>query len=144
MLKKYLFFTLAIIVISVFITACSSSSSAERQGGIPYGNIEDEPEQVPPVITPPPTQPTVESTEELSKDVVYAVQLGAFENVKNVEKFEKLVKSKFPVPIKTEFDDELGYYKVSVGRFASKDDAYKLRDFCVQNGYLDAWVRTLK
>ena len=147
MLKKYLFFVLATIAISVFITGCSSSTNAERR----YGNVEDEFEQAPPqvVIETPPTQPAVvasesESDDELSKDNSYTVQLGAFKSVRNVEAFEKLIKSRFTLPIKTEFDDELGLYKVSVGKFNSKDEAYELRDFCVKNGYKDAWVTVFK
>jgi cell division septation protein DedD len=143
MLKKYLFFILAIIAISVLITGCSSSSSAERQSGTSYGNIEEEFEQAPPQVVTPTTPPAaVTTSEESSKEAVYTVQLGAFENIGNVERFEKLIKSKFTAPIKTEFDDASGYYKVSVGQFSSKDEAYKLRDFCVQNGYKDAWVTT--
>ena len=148
MFKKYLFCMLAVIAISFFITGCSASTGAERQGENPYGNIEDELEQVPPPIiteTQPPAVITeTESEEETSKDVVYTVQLGAFENISNVEKFEKLIKSKFTLPIKTEYDDMTTYYKVSVGQFSSKEEAYKLRDFCVQNGYPDAWVTSFK
>jgi cell division septation protein DedD len=145
MLKKYLFFVLATIAISVFITGCSSSTNAERR----YGNVEDEFEQAPPQIETPPAQPAVvvsesESDDESSKDDVYTVQLGAFQNVRNVEAFEKLIKSKFTLPIKTEFDDESGLYKVSVGKFNSKDEAYELRDFCVKNGYKEAWVTIFK
>jgi septal ring-binding cell division protein DamX len=147
MLKKYLFFMLAIIAISVFITGCSSSTNAERR----YGNVEDEFEQAPPqvVIETPPTQPAVVNSEselddESSNDAVYTVQLGAFKSVRNVETFEKLIKSKFTLPIKTEFDDQSKFYKVSVGEFNSKDEAYELRDFCVKNGYKDAWVTVFK
>ena len=148
MLKKYLFFMLAVIAISVFITGCSSSTNAERR----YGNVEEELEQAPPppvVIETPPPQTTVATPElelddELSKDDVYTVQLGAFKSVRNVETFEKLIKSKFTLPIKTEFDDQSGLYKVSVGKFNSKDEAYELRDFCVKNGYKDAWVTVFK
>ena len=150
MLKKYLFFMLAIIAISVFITGCSSSTNAERQEGTRYGNIEEDLEQAPPpvIVETPPTQTTVVTPEpeldEESSDAIYTVQLGAFKSTRNVEAFEKLIKSKFTLPIKTEFDDQSKLYKVSVGQFNFKDEAYELRDFCVKNGYKDAWVTIFK
>jgi len=140
MLKKYLLFVVSIVVISFFVIGCSSSTSAERGGTKSFGEVEDnlDPTSVTQSAEEEITSGQITTTEK--KEVFYAVQLGAFERISNVERFEKLIKSKFPLDVKTEYDESSGYYKVSVGKYASKEEAYNLRDFCVQNGYKDAWV----
>jgi cell division septation protein DedD len=80
-----------------------------------------------------------ESNED--KNVLWAVQLGAFKEIKNVENFEKIVKKDFPdLFIKTVPNEADKTYKVTAGKFPTKEEAYKLRDFCVEKGYKDAWV----
>jgi len=136
MLKKYLLFVVSIVVISLFVIGCSSSTSAERGGTKSFGEVEDNLD--PASVNQEVALEQITTTDK--KGVFYTVQLGAFERIGNVERFEKLIKSKFPLEVKTEYDESSGYYKVSVGKYASKEEAYNLRDFCVQNGYKDAWV----
>jgi cell division septation protein DedD len=89
------------------------------------------------------TTSKIAETEKL-KEALYSVQLGAFKEIKNVEKFEKMVKNDFPgIFMKTEPDDASKTYKVTIGKFEAKQDAYKLRDYCVEKGYKDAWVITI-
>lgn len=143
MLKKYLLFVVSIVVISFFVIGCSSSTSAERGKTKSFGEVEDNLD--PASNTQKVEEVTIEQiTTTEKKEVFYTVQLGAFERIGNVERFEKLIKSKFPLEVKTEYDESSGYYKVSVGKYASKEEAYNLRDFCVQNGYKDAWVTEYK
>lgn len=142
--------------ISLLIFGCSASNVEERRGEISKEKQEidtitvktsDQSE-----ITKEPDVPSKVDTNEIENEgkinppvteenVFYTVQLGAFQKISNVEKFEKIIKSKFSnLPIKTEQDPNNGYYKVTVGKFNSKDEAYRLRDYCVQQGYKDAWV----
>jgi septal ring-binding cell division protein DamX len=79
-----------------------------------------------------------------SPNSAFAVQLGAFREIKNVEKFEKMVKKDFPaVTIRTEYDGETQTYKVTGGQFPNKEEAYKFRTYCVDKGYKDSWVITV-
>jgi len=150
-----------IFVFSFYLFGCSASSVEERRGEIPK-----EKEQVDTVLTNVGENKGIEKAEEkdqqvkienveikkeetkiestITKNVFYTVQLGAFQKISNVEKFEKVIKAKFPnLPLKTEQDANTGYYKVTVGKFETKDEAYRLRDYCVQQGYKDAWVTEL-
>ena len=160
MLKKYFIFLLAIFSLAVFMVGCSASKPEERKGEISEVKpaVETKPavepkaaetkEPVQPVVVKEPETPSKVETPapekqaqtETVKSVSYTVQLGAFKEIADVEKFEKIIKSKFTLPIKTEPDTKTGTYKVTVGKFDTKEDAYKVRDYCVQQGYKDAWV----
>ena len=158
--KKSIYFVI-IFVFSFYLFGCSASSVEERRGEIPK-----EKEQVDTVLTNVGENKGIEKAEEkdqqvkienveikkeetkiestITKNVFYTVQLGAFQKISNVEKFEKVNKARFPtLPLKTEQDANTGYYKVTVGKFETKDEAYRLRDYCVQQGYKDAWVTEL-
>lgn len=150
MLKK-LYFLFLFAVAAFVLAGCSASDPSERRGETETNQTAetqteqtDKPEPVTVKELETPTKvETVQEEKQATqpvKNVCYTVQLGAFKQISNVEKFEKIIKSKFSLPIKTEPDEASGTYKVTVGKFESKDEAYKLRDYCVQQGYKDAWV----
>jgi cell division septation protein DedD len=158
MFKKTFVFLIAVVWISIIITGCSASKPEERRGEVTQEKpaIENvavqKKDTVQPVPVKAPDAPVkVETVEPVKQDqtqainnVSYTVQLGAFKEISNVEKFEKIIKSKFTYPIKTEPDTKSNTYKVTVGKFDTKEEAYKLRDYCVQQGYKDAWVTEYK
>ncbi len=147
MLKK-LYFLFLFAVAAFVLAGCSASDPSERRGETETNQTAEPQIEKPEPVTvkEPETATKVETVQEEKqaaepvKNVFYTVQLGAFKQISNVEKFEKIIKSKFSLPIKTEPDEASGTYKVTVGKFESKDEAYKLRDYCVQQGYRDAWV----
>jgi hypothetical protein len=159
MKKNYLLFCFFIIVLSSFFLVCSSSDQAGRfskeknDASTNSGDIVSKdslPKRVEtnnqekPVINKDSAAKVIEGQTDLKKEVLYAVQLGAFKEIKNVEKFEKMVKKDFPdIFMKTEPDDPSKTFKITIGKFDVKTDAYKLRDYCVDKGYKDAWVITI-
>jgi cell division septation protein DedD len=154
MSKKIFLFGFALMVSALFIAGCSASNPEERRGEVTEEKPKTEEDAIKtnedpqPITVKEPEAPVkVETIAEETpvvtepvKNVYYSVQLGAFKEIANVEKFEKVIKSKFTLPIKTEPDPVNNTYKVTVGQFNSRDEAYKLRDYCVKNGYKDAWV----
>jgi hypothetical protein len=52
-----------------------------------------------------------------------------------------MVKKDFPaVIIRTDYDGETQNYKITGGKFLTKDEAYKFRAYCIEKGYKDSWV----
>jgi len=161
MSNKKLFYLVVIFIFGFSLFGCSASTVEERRGEIPKEKeqidtllIKAEENKEPEKVEEKDQQVNIENEEikkeeskiepTLTKNVFYTVQLGAFQKISNVEKFEKVIKAKFPnLPLKTEQDTNTGYYKVTVGKFETKDEAYRLRDYCVQQGYKDAWVTEL-
>jgi cell division septation protein DedD len=157
MKTNYFLPVLFVVLLSSLFIVCSSSQEAGRfskeksdstltaNKTAPVDTVVKRVEtQVPEkqVVVKDTTSKTAE-TEKL-KEAFYSVQLGAFKEIKNVEKFEKMVKNDFPgIFMKTDPDEASKTFKVTIGKFEVKQDAYKLRDYCVEKGYKDAWVITI-
>lgn len=74
---------------------------------------------------------------------VYAVQIGAFEDLKNALRIEQQAKARFTQPVRKIFDNATKLYKVSVGSFPLKDQALEFRKTIQQRfpgEYTDAWI----
>lgn len=154
MSKKIFVSLFAFVFIAFFMTGCSASNPDERRGEAGVEKTQPETTTVEKTEVPQPVEikesqapvkvETIETEKEAKTETVksayYTVQLGAFKEISNVEKFEKIIKSKFNFPVKTEPDPKNNTYKVTVGKFDTKEEAYRLRDYCVQQGYKDAWV----
>ena len=95
---------------------------------------------MPPVKTEPEggVQPAATSTA-----IVYAVQIGAFESEENASRIEQAAKARFTNPIRKYYDQVTKLYKVSVGSFATKDEALEFRKTLgvkYPGEYNDAWI----
>jgi cell division septation protein DedD len=165
-MKFFKFLTLIFIVlISLYFIECASTQQGERTSKTKEPGEADKDNQITQPIpdtlkkvevkvlkdSVPEKQEVKVTKDNEKKDTAkivikkpedaFAVQLGAFKEIKNVEKFEKLVKNDFPtLTIRTEYDGETQNYKVTAGQFPTKDEAYKFRSYCVDKGYKDAWV----
>jgi cell division septation protein DedD len=145
---KFCVITAALVTV-LYLGACTASEEAEQEEG---GNQE----------APAPTEPTAPTT--MKKDtaevklvppgvtepaaptapmVLYAVQIGAYENDANAQRAEQLISARFTQPVRKYFDETTKLYKVSVGSFPTKDQALEFRKLLNEKypgEYQDAWI----
>ena len=79
----------------------------------------------------------------LTPGSMYAVQIGAFEIVENADRVEQLAKLRFALPVRKSYDWMTSFYRISVGSFATKDEALEWRKILNERypgEYRDAWV----
>jgi cell division septation protein DedD len=139
----------AALVTVLYLGACTASEEAEQEEGVdqeapaptepaaPTTMKKDtaEVKVVPPGVTEPvaPTTPMV----------LYAVQIGAYENDTNAQHAEQLIRARFTQPVRKYFDETTRLYKVSVGSFPTKDQALEFRKLLNEKypgEYQDAWI----
>ena len=72
----------------------------------------------------------------------YVVQIGAFANQENFDRFYENAKNTLGAEV---YYDQTGtFYKIRIGRFTNRADAIKLAAFVRSKGYIDAFVITRK
>jgi cell division protein FtsN len=137
------------LVAMLYLGACTASEEAEQEEGAeqeappaaqpaaPTTMKKDtaEVKVVPPAVTEPAAPATA--------TVLYAVQIGAYENDSNAQHAEQLIAVRFSQPVRKYFDETTKLYKVSVGSFPTKDQALEFRKLLNEKypgEYQDAWI----
>jgi cell division septation protein DedD len=141
----------AAFVLTLYLGACTASEEAEREEGV----TEEAPTKAPEpttmkkdtaevkVVPPAPAETPRESRPEVSTAIVYAVQVGAYENAENASRAEKLLKARFTQAVRTYYDQTTKLHKVSIGSFGTKDQALEFRKLLYERypgEYQDAWI----
>lgn len=162
------FFSLLIfcILFSLSLGGCKSSEETKREIKPPEVTKEA-PKETPPAEKkpePPPKKDTVEvvvmppapkpdttavMVPPLPTMTVprFSVQIGAFEKPENATSAQQRAKDRFTMPVFSNFDPTSNLYKVSVGSFATREEALEFRNSIVRkypDDYFDAWVVELK
>lgn len=148
--------SIPVFLLSLCLAGCTASEETEYE-------YEDEVETQPPppnvvvkkdtaevkVVTPAITEPEKSPKPAVPPPVVstpvmvYAVQIGAFEIPENADGVEQVAKWRFTLPVRKYYDGETNLYKVTVGSFASKDEALEWRKILNEKypgEYRDAWI----
>lgn len=137
----------------LYLGGCSASEEAEQEEGTKQEfPAEKQPEAkttmkkdtaevkvVPPAIS----EPSKEIKTEGAGVMAYAVQVGAFESPDNAARAEQTLKSRFTYPVLRFYDEVTKLYKVSIGNFATKDQALDFRKTLNEKypgEYRDAWI----
>ncbi|MEA3286828.1 MAG: SPOR domain-containing protein [Candidatus Marinimicrobia bacterium] len=71
-------------------------------------------------------------------DYVYRVQLGSTNDYDAAIAFETRAAAAFEEDILVQFDSP--YYKIRVGMMNNREEAQKLQQYAIKNGYRRAWV----
>lgn len=77
-------------------------------------------------------------SKESSGAVSYTVQIGAFTNEQNATEYFNKAKSKLPYDITMKNIN--GLYKLRIGNFANRDEAYKMLDKIRELGFDDSFM----
>ncbi len=147
-LRNLLLFIVGVTMIT-YLGACKASEEAEQEEGMEHETPSEkammkkdtaEVKVLPPAKSEPESgmQPTTPSTA-----MVYAVQIGAFESAENASRIEQAAKTRFSKPVRRYYDQATKLHKVSVGSFATKDEALEFRKTLTEKypgEYNDAWI----
>ncbi len=79
-----------------------------------------------------------------SENLMWSVQIGAFRNEEGAFSTVNQARASLNKPVYKNFDEATGLFKVTVGSFATKEQAQEFRSFCVKNGYPDAFIVQVK
>ncbi len=79
-----------------------------------------------------------------SENLMWSVQIGAFRNEEGAFSTVNKARAVLNKPVYKNFDQATGLFKVTVGSFATREQALEFRSFCVQNGYPDAFIVQVK
>ncbi len=71
-------------------------------------------------------------------DHVFRVQLGSTTDYDDAKALEERAAKTFDNEILVQFDSP--YYKIRIGKMNNREDAQKLQQFAMKNGYRRAWV----
>jgi cell division septation protein DedD len=148
------FATTAALTLMLYVGGCTASEETEQEEGVK----EEAPAPAQPatqttmkkdtaevkVVPPANVQPEQEMKPAPAPSVIlYAVQIGAFENEVNASRAEQTVKARFTHPVRKYYDETTKLYKVSVGSFSTKDQALEFRKLLNEKypgEYQDAWI----
>ena len=146
---RNLLFTLTAASLALYIGGCSASEETEKEEGVK----QEAPAEKQPtmkkdtaevkVVPPAKSEPMKEAATEGAAVMVYGVQVGAFESSENAGRVERALKARFSQPVHRFYDETTKLYKVSVGSFATKDQALEFRKTLNEKypgEYNDAWI----
>jgi len=128
-MKKYSVVFLCLIIASlpmILYSCCSDDTCSEED---PYGKM------------------IVKQTDTIYRKVPkfqavgpYSVQIAAFANKANAEKFVADAKSKLTVPVEAKFTQE-GIYRIVIGEYKTIESARETLQLVKSKGYTDSFIR---
>ncbi len=85
---------------------------------------------------------------EFDANVAYTVQIGAFVEPQNALRAQRVAKERFSeYPVFNQFEATLKLYRVSIGKFDSRDDALSLLKEMMKlysREYMKCWINTIE
>lgn len=152
----------ALVVVLVAVTSCSSSDEsttqqsagqtsqradtlAMRKRGTNFTTDQDT--VVASVVKQPKTSTRSATSSELPASTAFTVQIGAFAEPQHALHAQRLAKERFGnFPVFNQFEALLKLYRVSIGKFESRDDAVAFLREMVKlqpKEYSECWINTI-